>query len=133
MLKLLQKGENKNMKTFTLPPSEYFIGDCSVVFPSTGNKVHLELMFKCSLGEGLYFDLADQHYVSDSGFLGIVLIEDMVVDKEFLQKVGRIAVFEYPFVVTFSEDDDPTHVFGPIEIFTLNSEQLEEERSLEED
>lgn len=120
------------MKTFTLPPGEYFIGDCSVVFPSTGNKVHLELMFKCSLGEGLYFDREDQHYVSDSGFLGIILIEDMIVDKEFLQKLGRIAVSEHPFVVTFSEED-PTHIFGPIEIFTLDSEQLEEERSLGED
>lgn len=121
------------MKTFTLPPGKYFIGDGSVVFPSTGDKVHLDLMFKCSLGEGLYFDKADQHYVSDSGFLGIILIEDMVVDKEFLQKVGRIADFQYPFVVTFSEDKDPTHIFGPIEIFTLDSEQLAEERSLEEE
>ena len=90
-------------------------------------------MFKCYLGEGLYFDQEDQHYVSDSGFLGIILIEDMIVDKKFLQDLGRIAVFEESFIVTFKEDQDPTHCFGYIEIFTLNSEQLEEERSLDED
>ncbi len=119
------------MKTFTLPPGEYFIGD-AILFPSIGGKVHLELFSQCSLGEGIYFDQENNPYISDSGFLGIVLI-DTLVDKEFLQKIGKIVVFEKDFDVSFSEDQDPTHCFGPIEIFTLNSEQLEEEKDLDED
>lgn len=118
------------MKTLSLPAGTYFIGDTSVLFPKISKPFHIEVMFQCPLGEGLYFDQEDQHYVSDTGFLGIVSLEGQDEDKDFIKKIGRIIVFENAFVVSFSEKQDPTHIFGNIFIYTLKSEQLEEELDL---
>jgi hypothetical protein len=92
-------------------------------------------------GDGEYTDNEGFRYGVDAGLIGIVSMEDVkkMADEETLDHlkyifendeksfIGRVVKFEKEFTVIFDAKDDPTHVFGYLEINTgFDEEELDE-------
>lgn len=91
-------------------------------------------------GDGEYTDNEGFYYGVDTGLIGIVSMEDVkkMAGEETLDHLkylfendeksflGRVVKFENEFRVIFDAKDDPTHVFGHLEINTGFEEELDE-------
>ena len=80
-----------------------------------------------SYGDGTYTDNMDYNYFVDAGLIGIVSWDDVqrMANEVTIEKLktdtagglGRLVLFEDSFRVVFS-DEDPTHRFGDVLIYT---------------
>ncbi len=150
-------------KTFVLPAGFYFIGDPGYIVHDAElwSEFLGETFFEenkatargftiwagnTMYGDGEYHDNEGYSYVVDAGLIGIVNMEDVkkmadeetkahlkiIFENDEKSFLGRVVKFEKEFTVTFNSED-PTHVFGYIEINTGDEEEFLDDLYLDEE